>query len=136
MANQGLRKNKIGRLVTRNLEVRYGPLKTSKEYKNILIPINVYQWTVTMNEALKNEMEHMNYPVTVSHPGAFSMGLFTEKILTVGTGVIYQLNKRYFLSQADLPTAIVLNLPKIKANVSLPILIYFLGVLTGHSVTH
>lgn len=77
----------------------------------------------------------MSYSVTASHPGTFSMGLFTKKILIMGMGAIYQLNKRCFPSQVDLATVIVLKLPKVKASVSLPILFYFLGVLTGHLMT-
>lgn len=88
-----------------------------------------------MNEALKREMEHMNYPVTASHPGTFSMGLFTKKILIMEMGVIYQLYKRCFPSQVDLATVIILKLTKAEASVSLPILFYFLGVITGHLMT-
>lgn len=77
----------------------------------------------------------MNYPVTASHSGTFSMGLFTKKILIMGMGAIYRLNKRCFHSQVDLATVIVLKLPKVKASVSLPILCYFLGVITGHLMT-
>lgn len=81
----------------RNLEVRYGPVKISKECKNNLTPISAYRWTVTTNEVLSNETEHMNCAPLRSHPGAFPMGVFmnTKKIQTMGMGDMYRLNKRY-----------------------------------------
>lgn len=85
-----------------------------------------------MNKALENEVEHAKHPVTVSPPGAFSMGLFTKWLLTVEMG---GLNKKCFLSQADLAMTTVLNLPKVNASVSFLILFHSLEVLTGHLVT-
>lgn len=84
LANQGHGEKKTGRLVTRNLGMRNGPLKISKECKNIFEPYKCPPVDGTRNEAVTDKMEHMNYPVTISHPRAFSMGLFTKWILTVG----------------------------------------------------
>lgn len=106
--------------------------KQPKSVKIVVTPVKAYQWALTMNKASENELEHVNDPMTVGHPGAFSMELFTKSVLTVGMGVWTRSN---LLSQAHLALATVLTLPKVNANVSLPISFYSLGVLTGHLVT-
>ena len=57
------------------------------------------------------------YELHSSYPGTFSNGLFIKW---------YGLKKSYFLSQVRLATAIMLNLPKVNANVSLPNLFHSL----------
>lgn len=50
LANEGLGKNKIRRLATRNLELRCGPLETSKECENISDAYNCLPVDCTMND--------------------------------------------------------------------------------------
>lgn len=133
LANEGLGKNKIGRLAIRNLGLRCGSLETSKVYKNSSDSASGLhdEW------ALTNEMETMNYPVTVSHLGLLSGPVYyTKWILTVGWGLCVDWTGATFLAQVVLATAVMLNPPKVNANVSLPILFHSLGGLTSQLVTH
>ena len=132
LTNQGLGKNKVGKLETRNLGWGTNLSKQAKSVKNSFdpcesLPVGSHYEQISWkwNGAYKG-------PCACQPSRCFLNGTIYKVDIDSGNA---GLNKKYFLSQADLAMATVLSLPKVNANASLPILFYSLGLLAGHLVT-